>query len=274
MVFNTTNPPPPIVELKAFENDMFDLIRKIEYKPIQNDFQTNLKNDIQKIRNTEEIIISADKSNNKYTIPVDEYKKVIKENITKEYNKSTIENVLSTNQEAARITKELEIADRVDQFIQASPFITVKDHKENFPAKVQCRLINPAKSNVGRISKQILETAVKKVKSVRGSNLWNNSTQVIDWFKELQNKHTLTFFKFDVVSYYPSITQKLFSDTLQWADNFYNFSTQEKEVVQHARKSYLFQNGNPWVKKNDENFDVTMGSYDGAEVCELVGLMS
>ena len=270
--FNTTNPPPPIVELKAFENDMFDLIRKIEYKPIQNDFQTNLKNDIQKIRNTEEIIISADKSNNKYTIPVDEYKKVIKENITKEYKKSTIENVLSTNQEAARITKELEIADRVDQFIQASPFITVKDHKENFPAKVQCRLINPAKSNVGRISKQILETAVKKVKSVRGSNLWNNSTQVIDWFKELQNKHTLTFFKFDVVSYYPSITQKLFSDTLQWADNFYNFSTQEKEVVQHARKSYLFQNGNPWVKKNDENFDVTMGSYDGAEVCELVGL--
>ena len=27
-----------------------------------------------------------------------------------------------------------------------------------------------------------------------------------------------------------------------------------------------------WIKKNNSSFDVTMGSYDGAEVCELVGL--
>lgn len=26
------------------------------------------------------------------------------------------------------------------------------------------------------------------------------------------------------------------------------------------------------MKKENESFDVTMGSYDGAEVCELVGL--
>ena len=31
--------------------------------------------------------------------------------------------------------------------------------------------------------------------------------------------------------------------------------------------------GQPWCKKNPPNyFDVTMGSYDGAETCELVGL--
>ena len=49
------------------------------------------------------------------------------------------------------------IADRVDQFIEVNSFITVKDHRPNFPSEVQCRLINPAKSNVGFISKQILE---------------------------------------------------------------------------------------------------------------------
>ena len=27
-----------------------------------------------------------------------------------------------------------------------------------------------------------------------------------------------------------------------------------------------------WVKKNNPDFDVTMGSFDGPEVCELVGL--
>ena len=34
----------------------------------------------------------------------------------------------------------------------------------------------------------------------------------------------------------------------------------------------LFNNGNAWIKKDNSSFDVTMGSYDGAEVCELVGL--
>ena len=41
----------------------------------------------------------------------------------------------------------------------------------------------------------------------------------------------------------------------------------------HARKSLLFYNNTTWIKKgNDNMFDVTMGSFDGAEICELVGL--
>ena len=39
-----------------------------------------------------------------------------------------------------------------------------------------------------------------------------------------------------------------------------------------SRKTLLFNNNEPWVKKTgEENFDVPMGFYDGAEVCELVG---
>ena len=39
-----------------------------------------------------------------------------------------------------------------------------------------------------------------------------------------------------------------------------------------ARKTLLFHEGVPWVKRSgNENFDVPMGSYDGAEVGELVG---
>ena len=45
------------------------------------------------------------------------------------------------------------------------------------------------------------------------------------------------------------------------------------QIIKHARKSLLFDSIGVWVK-NDDNplFDVTMGSFDGAEVCELVGL--
>ena len=44
-------------------------------------------------------------------------------------------------------------------------------------------------------------------------------------------------------------------------------------IIKHARKSMLFNGNTSWVKRNENAmFDVTMGSYDGAEVCELVGL--
>ena len=40
----------------------------------------------------------------------------------------------------------------------------------------------------------------------------------------------------------------------------------------HCRQSILFSNGSAWSKKSSPQFDVAMGSFDGAEVCKLVGL--
>ena len=40
----------------------------------------------------------------------------------------------------------------------------------------------------------------------------------------------------------------------------------------HCRKSVLFGDQSTWTKKNGSSFDVTMGSYDGTEIYELVGL--
>ena len=45
------------------------------------------------------------------------------------------------------------------------------------------------------------------------------------------------------------------------------------DVINNARKSLLFHDGNAWViKEGNPLFDVTMGSFDGAKVCELVGI--
>ena len=42
----------------------------------------------------------------------------------------------------------------------------------------------------------------------------------------------------------------------------------------HCRKSLLFFGNETWKKKSTEScFHVTMGSFDGAEICELVGLI-
>ena len=48
-------------------------------------------------------------------------------------------------------------------------------------------------------------------------------------------------------------------------------SKEEKDVILKTKMSLLFVRGKPWVKRRSE-WDVTMGSFDGAEVCELTGL--
>ena len=42
----------------------------------------------------------------------------------------------------------------------------------------------------------------------------------------------------------------------------------------HSRKSLLFNNSDIWIKKEgNKDFDITMGRFGGAEICELVGLL-
>ena len=38
------------------------------------------------------------------------------------------------------------------------------------------------------------------------------------------------------------------------------------EVIFHARKLVLYNDGEPWVKKEDGSFDDTMGAYDGVDI--------
>ena len=56
----------------------------------------------------------------------------------------------------------------------------MKDHKDSFPNKVPCRLINPVKSNLGLVSKHIVEKINEKVRSCCNLNQGKNSHVVID----------------------------------------------------------------------------------------------
>ena len=52
-----------------------------------------------------------------------------------------------------------------------------------------------------------------------------------------------------------------------------DISDENLRIIKHCRKSLLYNNYEPWKKKDtDSCFDVTMGRYNGAEVCELVGI--
>ena len=43
-------------------------------------------------------------------------------------------------------------------------------------------------------------------------------------------------------------------------------------LIIHPPKSLLFDYDDVWLKKENPNFDLTMGSYDGAELCKFTGL--
>ena len=76
---------------------------------------------------------------------------------------------------------------------------------------------------------------------------------------------------FDVKDFYPTITEKLLKNAIQFANSISQLEPKEKEIVFHSRKSLLFHEREAWLKKGNKLFDVTRGAYDGAEVCELVG---
>ena len=84
--------------------------------------------------------------------------------------------------------------------------------------------------------------------------------------------------KFDIENFYPSITERLLKDALNFANKTTKITQQEKNIIFNAAKSVLYNQEEVWIKrKNDNNnenklFDITMGGKHGAEVCELIGL--
>ena len=156
---------------------------------------------------------------------------------------------------------------------KTSAFITLKDNKDNFETNPKCRLINPSKSELGKVSKTILDNINNLLREVLHVNQWKNSSSVIKWFNSIDNKQNHTFISFDIVTFYPSITDKLLDNVTLWAKSLTYIADEHITIIKHAHKSLLFYREKTWIKKNhDSLFDVTMGSYDGAEICELVGL--
>ena len=103
-------------------------------------------------------------------------------------------------------------------------------------------------------------------------NQWRNTKFVIEWFKAIKNKSKSSFIKSDIVEFYLSISKELLSKAIECAQSVTTIEEKVVKTIYHARKSLLFDKDNIWVKKDNLEFDVTMGSYDGAELCELVGL--
>ena len=199
------------------------------------------------------------------------YNILLQKNITKTYKKVQTNTMNSIELEAKEIARKLHLQDRVNTTAKREAFITLKDHKPNFANNPTCRLINPAKSEIGKISKQILDQINKTIVNHFHLNQWKNTRAVLNWLNGIQHKEKHSFIAFDVADFYPSISMSLLNTALQFASSYVNITDEERHIILHAKKSLLYNTGEPWGKKTSGFFGVTMGSFDGAETCELVG---
>ena len=151
-------------------------------------FQREMKEDLKKMKmnDSEKIIIAADKTRNHYKCDLPRYEKMLAENISKEYKKANETELNEVNLKASRIAKKENLEKRMQTFTPGESYITIKDHKTGFPGKISCRLINPAKTDIGKLSKVILQEKVAELRESLQLNQWKSTNEVLEWFSALK----------------------------------------------------------------------------------------
>ena len=65
---------------------------------------------------------------------------------------------------------------------------------------------------------------------------------------------------FDIKDFYPSIKEGLLIEALEFAKQHVTINSKDRETIFHARMSLFLKKGEPWIKKQSNNFDVIMES--------------
>ena len=177
--------------MKKFEDDLLNIIRNIEFKKVKCQFLSQLKQDAKTICSSDNIYVPADKTSNYYKVKKEQYNDLLRNNTTAKYQKTDKSKTTEINADAKTIADKLDLTDKIETLAEKPAFITIKDHKDNFTSRLQWSLINPSKSEIGIVSKQILDRinmdAIKHTSAIQ----WKNTGAVINWFNSIPNKQTV-----------------------------------------------------------------------------------
>ena len=177
-----------------------------------------------------------------YRFSKKEYSNLLQNAIASKYKKTDKRTAAYINKEGIKHAREANFIDRIEINSTGSSFIKLKDHKENFLNRPTIKLLNPAKNEIGRISKHILQNINKTLSEETKVNEWKNTESVINWFKSIPNKHLYTFLMFDIKDFYPSIKEKLLWEAIRFAKLYISITNKDIEAIFHASKSLLYYN--------------------------------
>ena len=90
--------------------------------------------------------------------------------------------------------------------------------------------------------------------------------RMVQKHRNIPNKSECNFIQLDIKEFYASITEKSLKNAIVFRENYISISKKNIRIVKYCRKS-LFYGNEAWKAKDaDTTFDVTMGSYDAAEL--------
>ena len=115
-------------------------------------------------------------------------------------------------------------------------FFTLKDHKENFQNNSTIRLINPAKNEIGRFSKVILDKINSSLIKQLKVNQWKNTQNVIEWFMKIEEKSKQKFIVFDIKRLPINTGNTTYQSNKLWRKTC---KDKDKIIIEHSRKSLL-----------------------------------
>ena len=93
--------------------------------------------------------------------------------------------------EAKTSQKKIHLSDSIGCVAKATALITLKDNKDNFQSSLHCRLINPSKSKLGKISQSILENINQYLVKLLCVNQQKNSASDINGLRTSKIKKTV-----------------------------------------------------------------------------------
>ena len=81
--FRTTKTAPQSPLLNQFEEELYNLVSKLEFQTNKNKFQKELATTVRKIKSSPNVLVFADKTSNIYQVTPEKYNQLLLNNITK-----------------------------------------------------------------------------------------------------------------------------------------------------------------------------------------------
>ena len=195
-----------------------------------------------------------------------DYKQLMHDNLTQDYKLDNSNKLAEINEDTKKHARSLQIIDRIERHSESNAFLTIKDHKPEFPNTIKYRIINPASNKLGKVSKWVFDKINTKCRTASSVNQWRSTQDVLNWFSLVHSNNCMKkksqFLQFDICEFYPSISEELLDKALVFAKLHTTVTPDEEDMIKSCRKSVLFNDGKVWTKK-DKDFDVTMGAQDG-----------
>ena len=98
-----------------------------------------------------------------------------------------------------------------------------------------CRLINPAKNKLGKLSKLIIEKISKRLILELHYNRWKNTDSVLKWFIYISSKNDCSFIQPDIKEFYPSTNDDILINSIKTT-----IDDKDLRLIIFCRKSLLF----------------------------------